>query len=368
MSGVILGGIESFVLTMNRHLKEEDIFFDYVFLDKDELIHGDTIASMGGRVLFLPYYVRQPFAYVVRLYRMLKEEKGNVDAVYVNLFSLVHILPVVVARLLGMKVVVHAHNNNIQHQNPLYRALNSLGKQVCGCFRCLRLSNSEASTHFMFPRKRWAETQVIYNAIDVDRYAFRPDVREAQRKALGVEGKYVVGFSGRLALQKNPLFLIDIFKAFHQNHPDSVLLVVGEGPLEEQVKAHVPAALQKAVHFLGRRSDMPEMYQSMDLFLLPSLFEGLGIVLVEAQAAGLPCLTSAGVVPDLVNVTDLLRRANLKAQPEAWAKEMTEMRRQQKGLRETYCEQVKATHFNIHFEAHRFAQRLRRFIEDCPDV
>ena len=81
-----MGGIESFVFEMNRHLKEEDIFFDYVFLDKDELIHGETIASMGGRVLFLPYYVRQPFAYVVRLYRMLKEEKGKVDAVYVNLF------------------------------------------------------------------------------------------------------------------------------------------------------------------------------------------------------------------------------------------------------------------------------------------
>ena len=93
----------------------------------------------------------------------------------------------------------------------------------------------------------------------------------------------------------------------------------------QQVKDHIPADLQENVQLLGRQADMPALYQAMDAFLLPSLFEGLGIVLVEAQAAGLPCLTSAKVVPDLVNVTDLLQRAHLKAQPGEWADKLAEM-------------------------------------------
>lgn len=363
-----MGGIESFMLNMNEHMVDDGFVFDYVFLDKHALIHREQVEGLGGNVFFLPYYVKHPIGYVKELYKLLRNKKTNCNAIYVHLFSMVHTLPIIVGRLLGYKVIIHAHNNNIQHQSTIYRTLNAIGRVICSSFDCLRLTNSDASTEFMFGKSKHKETKLIYNAIDVQKFAYNEEARQRIRKELGLGDKYVVGFSGRLALQKNPLFVIEVFKEFYRQNPDSVLVMAGEGPLLKEVKEKITecdiavSGFRDAVFLLGQRNDIQDVYQAMDVFLLPSLFEGLGIVLVEAQAAGLPCLTSMEVVPDMIEVTDLVSREHLGKGCQVWADRLADIRKQGIKERITNNHEVMISPFNIQAEAKRFGTIIKEYV------
>ena len=149
--------------------------------------------------------------------------------------------------------------------------------------------------------------KIINNAIDISKYAYNSTVRDKYRKDLGLEGKLVIGNVGRFHFQKNHLFLIEIFKGIVDNNKNAILLLVGQGEDEKKIKAKVKEySLEKNVKFLGARDDVNNIMQAMDIFLLPSLFEGLGIVLIEAQATGLPCFTSNKVVPKKLGLQNYL--------------------------------------------------------------
>lgn len=360
----IMGGIESFMLNMNEHMVKEDFIFDYVFLDKDSLIHREQVERLCGNIFFLPYYVMHPIGYVKELYKLLKEQKTNCDAIYVHLFSMVHILPIIVGRLMGYKVIIHAHNSNIPHQSTTYRILNSIGRFVCSHLNCLRIANSNASSLFLYGKSKSKETKIVYNAIDVKKFKYNDDARYQMKKSLSIEDKYVVGFTGRLSTEKNPLFVLEIFRKFHKQNPDSVLIMAGEGPLLKDVQDILQQDfdLKKSVKLLGQRNDMQDLYQAMDVLLLPSLFEGLGIVLVEAQAAGLPCLTSEEVVPKMIEVTDLVSRENLGKGCQAWAERLVDIRKQDTKERTTYNNEVMISPFNIQTEAKRFGTIIKEYV------
>lgn len=136
---------------------------------------------------------------------------------------------------------------------------------------------------------------------------------------MDAQNKLVVGTVGRVAEEKNPLFAIDVFECFLKDHPNAEYWWIGEGPLSDQVKSHIKAKkLADHVKLLGSRSNTVEYYQSMDVFFLPSIFEGLGIVGIEAQAMGLPCVVS-DTVPDEMAYTDLVDFVGLKESPQVWA-------------------------------------------------
>ena len=142
---------------------------------------------------------------------------------------------------------------------------------------------------------------------DAEKYAFNEDKRKWKRNELGIEDKYVVGVVGRLSYQKNPQFTVEIFGKIHEKRPDSVLLFVGQGELEAEVYELVnKKGLGENVFFLGLRTDVPELLQAMDAFVLPSRFEGLGIVYIEAQAAGLQTFATAKVVPQEACISETL--------------------------------------------------------------
>ena len=355
----LMGGIEKFVFTMAGHMKDE-CTFDYVFLETEASTHQDLIESLGGEVYLIPYYVTHPFKYVYTLYQLFAQLHGKIDVVYVNLFSMVHIFPIVLARLMGYKVMIHAHNNNIQHTSRIYHLIHQMGKRICAQFHCLRLTNSEESG-----KKRGLESVLIYNAIEVSDFAFSAAKRKQVRNQLGISDKtYIVGFSGRLDLQKNPLFVIDVFEQFLLAHPDSFLLMAGDGPLRKRVKAYVKQkGLENFVMMLGQVGNMADLYQAMDIFLLPSLFEGLGIVLVEAQAAGLPCLTTQGKVPAFVSVTPLVYRDELSSTAIVWARHLSLISQKIHQPREAYQAMLQNSSFDIHKEAKRFAGIIKKYVQ-----
>lgn len=160
---------------------------------------------------------------------------------------------------------------------------------------------------------------IFNNAIDLERFRFNPSIRESVRRELGLEGKFVIGHAGRFCIQKNHDFLIDVFAEVYRQRNDAVLVLVGNGELFDEVKAKVHRlGLDNAVVFLGVRGDVDRLYQAMDVFVLPSRYEGLGIVNIEAQTAGLPCVVS-DVVPLEAKMTDQIIFLPLYKNADKWA-------------------------------------------------
>jgi len=171
-----------------------------------------------------------------------------------------------------------------------------------------------------------SDAKVIHNAIDVSRFVYDPEVRERVRREQGASDDKIALFVGRLDPQKNPVFLLNIFHEIVKREKGWQLWIVGDGVLRDEVEAKIKACgLEAQVHLLGSRSDVNELMQAADIFLLPSKFEGLGIVLIEAQAASLPCITSKDVVPREVDVTGLVEFVSLEEDAAHWAKRVMDI-------------------------------------------
>ena len=174
----------------------------------------------------------------------------------------------------------------------------------------------------MKSRKYWKEgkVSVLKNAIDIKNFCFSEETRKKYRQELGIDDQLLIGHVGRFQTQKNHDFLVDIFYEISKKDSSAKLLLVGEGPLQEKIKDKVAGlGITDCVIFAGVRDDVANLMQAMDVFLFPSLFEGLGIVLVEAQAAGLPCVASKTVIPEEVRLTEEFEFIDLEESAQVWA-------------------------------------------------
>ncbi len=159
---------------------------------------------------------------------------------------------------------------------------------------------------------------VIPNAIDTKKYFYDGDKRNRKRFELGLQDYFVVGHIGRFHPQKNHKFLLEIFKCIKEKQEKSKLVLVGDGPLRSQIENQIQKlGIEDSVMLLGSRSDVPEILQAMDVLVFPSLYEGLPGVVLEAQAAGLPCIVSDTVTEE-VAITNLVKYLSLKREPYYW--------------------------------------------------
>ena len=307
-----LGGIETFLLNMNRFMSD-DMIFDYV-VEGTSTIHQAAIEEKGGDVYFISPK-RNMLQNIRDWKRILKEYRKTSQVVYFNMFSLAWSVPIYIAQKYGYRVIVHAHNNNLHNCGLVLKSMHAVNRFLLQYTSIVRFTNSDLSSKFFFGKKK---AEMIYNAIDTERFAFQPDIREKMRRELEIQDKHVYGFSGRIAYQKNPLFLMEIFAEISKLDDQSTFLVCGDGDLMEQTKQKAEE-LGIRVQFLGNVLNVQDYYQAMDCFILPSRFEGLGIVLIEAQCAGLPCITSAEVVPQAAKITDLLEFVPLQNGSCGWA-------------------------------------------------
>ena len=221
------------------------------------------------------------------------------------------------------KVIVHAHNTSTG--SAIKRILHTICKPFLCSSKIVALACSNDAAAWLFPSKIIDEKRytVIKNGIDAQRFSFDPAVRDKARTELGISGKFVIGHVGRFAYQKNHTFLIDIFAEVHKKCPEAVLLLIGDGDasenLVELIKKKIDVlGLSESVIFYGNTDRVNEMYQTMDCFVFPSNYEGLGIVAIEAQAAGLKTLCS-DQVPQDAKITELLEYLPLSDPPEKWA-------------------------------------------------
>ena len=281
-------------------------------IGKVHMLHH-RLEAAGFDIHYIPPKKKNLFDNIKAFRKLLKSRKF--DAVHVH-FEEWNFLYLYLAKIHGIKVrISHAHmaymvGTDRPHYHLFRRWLNRYATH--------RIAVSRDAGDHLYGKHPYV---VMNNAIDADAYRFDATAREQMREALGLQDKFVICDVGRLSYQKDPLRMIEIFSAVHAKRPDAHLLMVGIGELVADVKKSIQEkGLTDAVTLLGQRHDVPKILQAADAFVLPSRFEGLGIVYVEAQAAGLQTFATADVVPlEAMMDESLMHYIHKDASPETWA-------------------------------------------------
>lgn len=303
-------GLEAVVMNYYRHINKEHIQFDFIVGSPNRQRYDDEIEQLGGRIFRLPSRARRPLEYMKALYNVIRENNYQIVHVHQNSASMV--MDGIVARLCDVPVVIgHSHNTrcNVLWQHYLFRPFtNAVFKHRWAC-------TPEAGKWVFGDSK----VEILNNAIDTQRFRFNQKIRTDIRKKLGLTDELLVGFVGRLHPQKNPYRLLEIFAEVRKKQENAHLLIVGDGEEREGLlQTCKELNIEPLVHFVGQVTNVPEMMMAMDVFLFPSVFEGLGVVVIEAQATDLPCVVSENVpAPDL---TGKLCVCQLEEDNETWAK------------------------------------------------
>ena len=321
MGIVASGGVEAVIMNYYRHIDKSKVQFDFVVHRNPYQHFVDEARSMGGKVYEVTPYTNNIFAFTYEIYKIIKE--GHYDIVHSNMNSLSG-FPLLAAWLAGAKVrILHNHTTDTKAEGlrtVLKRVLRPFAKMFANRYwACSKLAGE-----WMYGKQavESGKVTIINNAIDLDKFAFNQEKRDELRKELGLEGKFVVGHVGRFMKQKNHEFLIDVFAEVAKDKDDAILLLIGEGPLMKAVQDKVNVlGLKEKVKFLGVRSDVADLYNVMDVFVLPSFYEGLPVVGVEVQANGLPFLCSDQVTREIV-VSDSIELLGLEIGVKVWAEEI----------------------------------------------
>lgn len=292
------GGVEAVVMNYYRHIDRSKVQFDFLVDSDSTLIPREEIESLGGRVFEIPPY-QHVVEYQRELQRLFKQEGWKIVHSNINALS---VFPLRAAKKAGVPVrIAHSHSTSGKGEYAK-NALKAVLKTQSNRYPTHRFACSKFAGEWLFGKA--AHFEVVYNAIDLDRFCFNAEARAQARADLGLVGnQFAIGHVGRFTAQKNHAFLIDVFAEVAKRRDDAVLLLVGTGEAGASVKALVDErGLTDRVKFLGQRSDVNCLYQAFDAFVLPSLYEGLCLVGVEAQVAGLPCLFSDAITRE-VDVT-----------------------------------------------------------------
>lgn len=311
------GGVESCIMNYYRHIDKTKVQFDFLVESTSNIIDKDKIEAMGGKVIIIPPYTKI-FKYIKELKRIFKE--GNYDIVHSNMNAL-SVFTLFAAWLAKIKVrIAHSHsttNKKEWKKNLIKNVLRPFSKVFAtDYFAC-----SELAGRWLFGNRNFnkGKVTIINNAIEVEKFLFNEEVRNQMRKELNIEDKFVVGHVGRFVEQKNHTFLIDIFYEVQKEKPESVLLLIGDGPLYNVIYQKVErlGILDKVI-FAGGHKHPERYYQAMDVFVLPSLYEGLPVVGIEAQANALPCLFSDTITKEIL-VNDNVHLVELAMDSKKWA-------------------------------------------------
>lgn len=321
---MLRGGIQTFVLENWRHMDHTKVQIDFLLLDDGNTYElEDTLRGLDSRIYKLKgIWVKKPKDFVSYQRAVDAFFKVHHDYRVVHLHSSSkNYMVLKCAKKYGIPVrIAHSHNIGFQTTSKVQILIGNLFKPLLKYYATDYFACSEDAGRWLFGRKK---ITVIKNAVDIDKYRYEPIKADCMRKKLKLDGKKVVGHVGRFTHQKNHTFLIDVFKELVELDSDYRLLLIGEGALEEQTKAKVKTyGVENKIIFAGFKTNVEDYMQAMDLFVFPSEFEGLGLVLIEAQAAGLPCYASEKVVPQEAKVSDLLTYIPLEDGPKMWAEQI----------------------------------------------
>ena len=315
------GGAENMLMNLYRKIDREKVQFDFVVHTDRKSFFEDEILSMGGRIYRAPKYnFVNHFKYKKWWNKFLCEHK-EYGVIHGHLYSIAPIY-LGVARKYGLKTIIHSHSAS--DRASMKNILKAYLKSKAGTCADYLFACSEAAGKWLYGRSVSEKENYILlkNAIDTEKYVYNEDTVRKVRDEFKLGDKFVVGHVGRLFGPKNHMYLIDVFCEILKKKPDAMLMLVGTGPMKEEIEVRISErGITESVIMTGVRSDVHRVMQAMDCFAFPSLYEGLPVTVVEAQTASLPCFVSDAVT-DEICITNLVKRLSIEKSPKEWAEEI----------------------------------------------
>jgi glycosyltransferase involved in cell wall biosynthesis len=311
------GGSQAVVINLYKAIDREQIQFDFILDKENETDLVPLVESLGAKVYIFPSFRGTNIHEIKKVWNDFFDEHKEYTILHSHVRSYASIyLPI--AHRHGLKIIIHSHStSNGRGISSVIKAIMQYPLRYQADYY---LACSEESGEWLFGEKvvKSSNFHVLQNAIDLDLYKFRDDVRAQVRESLGLVGKHVYIHVGRLHPAKNHDFLIDVFSKVKDRDKDSSLLIVGGGELHDEIVQKInQLGLKDEVLMLGARNDVPDLFQAADCFLFPSNWEGLPVTVVEAQAAGMPCLISSNITDEVV-VSPLVIKLPIDQGIETW--------------------------------------------------
>ena len=306
------GGVESFLLNYYKNFNINNIQMDFIS-NTCNTVYREEVKKLGGKIFNVCSKKKNPLKFKKDMENIFKNHSHEYDAVWVNLCSLANIDYLKFAKKYGIKRrIVHSHSTaNMfgKFKGYLhYYNKKKISKYATDFWAC---SHSAAKWFYDDDILKNEKFKIIKNAINTEKFLFNEKVRDEYRKKLSIENKFVLGNIGRFNFEKNHEFLIEVFKKVREKCDNAVLLLIGDGYLEENIKEKVKSLdLERSVIFLGVRDDVNKIMQAIDIFLMPSKFEGLPVSAIEAQASGAKCILSNNIT-DEIKITNLVEFENI---------------------------------------------------------
>ncbi|TMW70546.1 glycosyltransferase family 1 protein [Alteribacter natronophilus] len=313
-------GTETMLMNVFRHMDRNKIMFDFVSYSSEEADYDREIISLGGRVIRLSKtYGIMDLVHAMKTY-------GPYDVVHAH--TLFHCgIANAAAAISGVKVrIAHAHTTDDDRQTIIRKLYTGSMKRLIRATSTDYMACSSHAGGFLFGENVLSSDHYRYlpNVIPFKQY-MNPDAEAVKKvkQEFDLENRFVVGHIGRMIEPKNHSFLLKVFKELMKKEPRAVLLLVGDGDLRLEIEQQVSEEnLAEHVRFAGLRNDIPNLLNAMDAFVFPSIYEGLGLVLLEAQASGVSCVVSEAIQPEADLDLGLMARRFLHEAPEKWAEQI----------------------------------------------
>lgn len=320
-----IGGNEIFVMNFFRNIDKEKFQMDFIIYDDSRMDFYDEIISAGSKVYICKSNIKNKYlntlSQIIKARRVLI--KNKYDIIHCHSCSFLGIFKGVIAGKLSkdIKIISHSHNPGISKNTWIDKITRKLFKSYLSNivdlgFACSDIAGeSKYTTNFM-QSKRF---KIAKNAIEVNKFLFKKDVRKEMRKKYKIDDELIIGNIGRLEKQKNQQFLLNVFMEIKKKECSAKLLIIGEGSLEENLKRYaIENGMDKDVIFVGKVSDSEKYYNMMDIFVLTSIYEGFPFVMVESQINGLPAVVSTAITKN-VNILGNVKFVPLERTQEQWA-------------------------------------------------
>lgn len=308
------GGTQALLMNIYRNIDRTKVQFDFLVEYPEKQFYDDEIISLGGKIYRSS--IRTDFN-LIKFKLFLKhffKKHSEYTIVHVHTYSIGYFV-LKEAKKYGIKVrIAHSHSNEAVHD---YKYIPKLIMQKLYTRDATDLlACSDEAGKYLYGNKKFG---IVKNSIDSYKFISNTDKRKKIRNELSLNNKFVVGNVGRLRPEKNQKFLLEVFSEIKKIKSNAILIIVGTGPMKKELDEEIQSlGISKSVLFLGNRRDMDFIYQAMDVFVFPSLYEGFGISAIESQASGIPTVCSEGV-PNEVNVSPLFRRLSLNDSSKTWA-------------------------------------------------
>jgi len=323
LSNMNAGGAETFLMKIYRTIDRSKYQFDFCLCISEKGFYDDEIEALGGRIYHITAKTKSISSFRRELSKIVRD--NNYKYVLRITANAIGLLDLRIAKSAGAEVCIARSSNSNDEGGFKSHIAHRIGQALFLRYVDKRIAPSDLAAIYTFGEKYFkkGEVTILHNALDLNHYMFNPEARLRIRNEFDIpENAFVVGHVGRFMTQKNHKKIIEVFQTILLRKPNSFLLLVGNGELEERIRELVAQKrIDRNVVFAGLRKDIPEVLSAMDVFVMPSIYEGMPNTVIEAQATGLPCVISDTITRE-ANITGIVKYVALEDSEDKWASEV----------------------------------------------